>query len=81
MTKCVIVADPKGGHNDGKVIFLVDRQLDPNNWWTIDIAFAQIFRSAPQAQARVKGLKFNNARVMTLGAARAMVKNYDKTQQ
>lgn len=81
MTKCVIVADPKGGHNDGKVIFLVDRQLDSENWWTIDIAFAQIFRSAPQAQARARGLKFNNARVMTLGAARAMVKNYDKTQQ
>ena len=61
-TKFYIVQDsPK---NPGKCVFMADRNLTPNKWWTFDVFWAVSFYTKSKADNICDKLKFNNPRVV-----------------
>lgn len=58
-----------------EVLFMVDRRLQRQSFWSNRVTEAFEYVDAAAAKAKVASLKFNNPRVMTVEAARELSKH------
>lgn len=60
--------------NPGETLFLVDRNQDPDHFWSNRVDTGFRYRNSEAAEKRAKGLRHNNPRVLTEEQARRLEK-------
>ena len=63
----VVVTDSR--NRDGEILFLADRRLHSESYWTNEVKHALVFTNKERADRRVAILHHNNPRAMTLAGA------------
>ncbi len=57
---------------DSLVLFLIDRRIRQDVWWTTDTAHAMVFESADEAESAAKKLRYGRPSVVDEHTARAI---------
>jgi hypothetical protein len=57
----------------GETLFMVDRNLRRDTFWSTNLECVFVFRNRFAAEVRCSKYKFNNPRVMTLREAKALL--------
>jgi hypothetical protein len=74
----VIVTDSR---KRDEVLFMVDRAKQKASFWSNRLDDVLVFKNRGAANDKVRELRFNNPRVMTLGDAQKLTRETDKHRE
>ena len=74
--KYVIIQTPRKNKSIVNILYLVDRKLTKNFWWSPSAFYAMVFEKEDAAKLQAKKYKFNNVKVIQIKKSMADISTF-----